>query len=370
MRNKTVICQIRRKFLLQDGLKQLEGVTGESMKLRVQIQYINEYGEKEAGIDIGGLFKDFVTDLSGLIFNPNYGLFCLTSANLLYPNPMASSLYEDAELEKLYSFLGRILGKALYENTTLQPRFAPFFLSFMNSRYNFQNMFQDLVTLDPELYKNLTFLKNYDGDVADLCLTFSVDDTGGFGGKHSEVELFPGGAKVDVTHANRLRYINAVAKYYLHDRIKRQAGAFFHGLYQVINNSLLGIFSAPELQVLISGTLTGISAIDLQANCQYSGYYSGDSHMRRFWTIFDGFEQEDKARLVKFVTSCERPPSLGFSDLTPPFTIQRVENPHDDRLPTASTCFNVLKLPTYTSASILKAKLLQAIRSSSGFELS
>ena len=26
--------------------------------MRIQIQYVNEYGEMEAGIDIGGLFKD------------------------------------------------------------------------------------------------------------------------------------------------------------------------------------------------------------------------------------------------------------------------------------------------------------------------
>ena len=184
------------------------------------------------------------------------------------------------------------------------------------------------------------------------------------------LELFPGGSKVDVTHTNRLRYINLVAKHYLHDRIRRQSGAFFHGLYQVIPNALLGIFSAPELQVLISGTLNGISTADLRNNCEYNGYFSADTHIRRFWTVFDSFDDEDKGRLIKFVTSCERPPSLGFVDLTPPFTIQRVDCSDDSRLPTASTCFNVLKLPTYSSQSILKAKLQQAIRSASGFELS
>ena len=36
-----------------------------------------------------------------------------------------------------------------------------------------------------------------------------------------------------VTSANKHRYINAVAKYYLHDRLRKQAGAFFkvsHGV--------------------------------------------------------------------------------------------------------------------------------------------
>ncbi|KAL1929562.1 hypothetical protein VTP01DRAFT_1700 [Rhizomucor pusillus] len=40
------------------------------------------------------------------------------------------------------------------------------------------------------------------------------------------------------------------------------------------------------------------------------------------------------------------------------------------RLPTSSTCFNLLKLPAYTKKSILKEKLRYAIHSNSGFELS
>ena len=41
-----------------------------------------------------------------------------------------------------------------------------------------------------------------------------------------------------------------------------------------------------------------------------------------------------------------------------------------DRLPTASTCYNMLKLPNYRRASTLKKKLLYAITSNAGFDLS
>jgi len=47
-----------------------------------------------------------------------------------------------------------------------------------------------------------------------------------------------------------------------------------------------------------------------------------------------------------------------------------VESEYDARLPTASTCFNILKLPAYSSQSVLKVKLLTAIRSGAGFDLS
>jgi hypothetical protein len=40
------------------------------------------------------------------------------------------------------------------------------------------------------------------------------------------------------------------------------------------------------------------------------------------------------------------------------------------RLPTASTCFNVLKLPNFKRLDTMKAKLRTAIYAGAGFELS
>lgn len=41
-----------------------------------------------------------------------------------------------------------------------------------------------------------------------------------------------------------------------------------------------------------------------------------------------------------------------------------------DRLPTASTCFNLLKLPNYMRRAVLKEKLRYALAANAGFELS
>jgi len=143
------------------------------------------------------------------------------------------------------------------------------------------------------------------------------------------------------------------------------------GLYQVIQPDLLSIFCAPELQILISGSSGKVSIEDLQRNTRYAGGYTSlDRTIHRFWSTVNEFDDSDIALLLKFVTSCERPPSLGFSALEPPFTIQRVSCTDDSRLPSSSTCFNILKLPTYSSQSILKQKLLTSIRSGAGFDLS
>ena len=87
-----------------------------------------------------------------------------------------------------------------------------------------------------------------------------------------------------------------------------------------------------------------------------------------FWQVVSGFSELEKKQLLKFVTSCSRPPLLGFRQLHPPFRV--IPGVGDDRLPSASTCMNVLKLPRFSDNVIMKEKLLYAIFSETGFELS
>lgn len=51
------------------------------------------------------------------------------------------------------------------------------------------------------------------------------------------------------------------------------------------------------------------------------------------------------------------------------FSIGRRRDPVS-RLPTSSTCFNLLKLPNYRKKTTLKEKLRYAINANAGFELS
>jgi hypothetical protein len=65
-------------------------------------------------------------------------------------------------------------------------------------------------------------------------------------------------------------------------------------------------------------------------------------------------EAEERCALLKFVTSCSRAPLLGFKHLQPAFTIHKVVcdtsvwavigGQDVDRLPSASTCYNTLKV--------------------------
>ena len=143
---------------------------------------------------------------------------------------------------------------------------------------------------------------------------------------------------------------------------------------EVVPPAWLAPFSPHELQVLISGSSGvgsgGINVEDLRAHTRYIGLSSHDRVVRDFWGVVGGLSPSDRAALLRFTTSCERAPPTGFGQLDPPFTLQHASSGGPTALPTASTCFHVLRLPAYPSAAVLREKLLLAIHSGTGFELS
>jgi ubiquitin-protein ligase E3 C len=268
----------------------------------------------------------------------------------------------------MFHFVGRILGRAIYEGVTIQPVLAPFVLSRLLGR---PVHLHHLSSIDPELYRSLVFLKNYEGDVADLTLTFTApSDDGDLGGGGGGGALVPGGDDIAVTAANRHLYVHAVAYWRLSRSIARQTEALVAGFHDVLPSAWLAGFSEPELQALISGASADLDVEDLQTHAAFAGgYFGGHRVVGWLWDEMRAMGGDDRRAVLRFVTACERPPPLGFRSLDPPFTVVRVEG-GDDRLPQASTCFNLLKLPAYSSRERLRERLLYAVRAGAGFEMS
>ncbi len=119
---------------------------------------------------------------------------------------------------------------------------------------------------------------------------------------------------------------------------------------------------------MLGGTESPIDVDDFHRHTVMSDS-EDDVTYELFWKVVRSFSQEQLKALLKFVTSCARPPLLGFGDLQPKFGIRLTVN-DTTRLPSASSCFNLLKLPRYKDESTLRSKLLQAITSGAGFDLS
>ena len=88
---------------------------------------------------------------------------------------------------------------------------------------------------------------------------------------------------------------------------------FRQGLSDVIDLDWLRMFSYRELQTLISGADHEINIDDLCMNTKYgNGYTETHETIVNFWSVVKDFTEEQKRKLLKFVTSCSRPPLLGF----------------------------------------------------------
>uniref|UniRef100_A0A182JPA3 Ubiquitin-protein ligase E3C n=1 Tax=Anopheles christyi TaxID=43041 RepID=A0A182JPA3_9DIPT len=355
---------VRRSHLYEDAYDKLSPTNEPDLRPKFRIEMVNSVGLREAGVDGGGVFREFLSELIKLAFDPHRGFFMITKDNMLYPNPCVGKIVED--FQRHYYFIGRILGKALYENLLVELPLAEFFLSKLAGKHSDVDVHQ-LASLDPVLYRNLMSLKAYEGDVADLGLDFTIvcDALG----ETKVEELKPNGANIIVNSTNRIEYIQLMADFKLNQQIRAQCAAFRQGLANVLPIEWLYMFSNKELQVLISGAEIPVDVHDLRQHTSYGGDFSLEHHtIQLFWKVVEQFDDIQRRLLLKFVTSCSRPPLLGFKDLDPPFHIQNAGD--TDRLPSSSTCMNLLKLPAFEEEDVLREKLLYAIQSGAGFELS
>ncbi|KAM7279030.1 hypothetical protein ACFE04_006164 [Oxalis oulophora] len=366
---------IRRDHILEDAYNQMSALSEEDLRGVIRVTFVNELGVEEAGIDGGGIFKDFMENITRTAFDVQYGLFKETPDHLLYPNP-GSGLSHEQHLQ-FFHFLGTLLGKAMFEGILVDIPFATFFLSKLKQKYNFLN---DLPSLDPELYRHLIFLKaiyvdkmdmlkngkeqHYEGDVSELELYFVIVNNEY--GEQTEEELQPGGSNIRVTNKDRNYFIHLVAKHRLNYQIRHQSSHFLRGFQQLMQKDWIDMFNEKELQLLISGSLDCLDVDDLRSNTNYVGGYSSEHYViEMFWEVLKSFSLENQKKFLKFVTGCSRGPLLGFKYLEPLFCIQRAGGAASeealDRLPTAATCMNLLKLPPYASKEQMETKLLYAI---------
>ena len=363
----------------------------------IRVEFVNEQGLEEAGIDQHGVFKEFLEDVITEAFNPGLSLFKMTvgtQEQKLYPSPTS---FIQANHMNLFEFVGKMLGKAVYEGILVDVPFATFFLNsiLQHHRSAMYSSIDELPSLDPEMYKHLNFIKNYEGDVSDLQLVFAYDED--VLGQMVTHDLKPGGRAISVTNANKFMYIHMMAQFRIHTQIRDVSAAFISGFCSIISPQWLSIFSPGELQHLISGDSGLLDLGDLRSHTRYFGGYHGNHPVVLWlWDILNNdFTLAEKKLFLKFVTSCSNPPLLGFKYLEPQFSIRFVDCTEDEdegdsvgsvvrglfnvrkggssstaRLPTSSTCFNLLKLPGYKKKSVLREKLRYAINSGAGFELS
>ncbi|KAL1895757.1 ubiquitin-protein ligase (E3) [Ceratocystis pirilliformis] len=391
--------RIKRQELFESAFDELWKV-GAGLKNPLHITFVDHFGATEAGIDGGGVTKEFLISLTSEAFGGSR-LFTTNSQNQYYPDPSqydwyyqlsrkASTTEEKQEcfvkmrgILNRYEFLGRILGKCIYEGILVDASFAPFFLlkwiMGISGATGYKGNVNDLRDLDEQTYQGLVMLKNA-RDASEMELDFTVDDKAEIPGTapiYITRNLIPNGDQVMVTNENRLLYTSYFSRHRLIVQSQQISAAFLRGLWDIIAPSWISMFNQWELQRLVGGDSAPVNLDDWRANTCYSGIYviggDGEEHpvIKWFWEVMYEFDEGQRRQVLQYATSVPRAPLLGFSQLNPRFAIRDSRSSSDvERLPSASTCMNLLKLPPYKSKDVMREKLLYAIQSGAGFELS
>uniref|UniRef100_A0A8K9Y5N2 HECT-type E3 ubiquitin transferase n=1 Tax=Oncorhynchus mykiss TaxID=8022 RepID=A0A8K9Y5N2_ONCMY len=352
---------IRRDHLLEDAFNQVMCYSRKDLQ-RSKL-YVSFLGEE--GLDYSGPSREFFFLVSRELFNPYYGLFEY-SANDTYTvqiSPMSAFVDNHHEW---FRFSGRILGLALIHQYLLDAFFTrPFYKGLLRILCELS----DLEYLDEEFHQSLQWMK--DNDIEDMLdLTFTVNEE--VFGQITERELKPGGANIPVSEKNKKEYIERMVKWRIERGVVQQTESLVRGFYEVVDSRLVSVFDARELELVIAGTAE-IDLVDWRSNTDYRGGYH-DNHIviRWFWAAVERFNNEQRLRLLQFVTGTSSIPYEGFASLRGSngprrFCVEKWGKVTS--LPRAHTCFNRLDLPPYPSFSMLHEKMLTAVEETSTFGL-
>jgi len=229
----------------------------------------------------------------------------------------------------------------------------------------------DLEFLDDEVYKNLIWIR--ENPVEYLYLNFTVQKMTP-DGKVEEVELKEGGADIDVTDENKEEYLQLMLKYRMFDSVSDQVNALIKGIYSVVPRSVLSVFDYQELELVLCG-VPEIDVVDWRSHTdiKYQEFDKPTKAEKRvvdwFWEALENFSQEERARLLQFVTGTSRVPVEGFKALVSNdgrvrrFGVQLVPRgtPPAGLYPKAHTCFNRMDIPMYESKEELETYLTLVI---------
>ena len=398
---------VRRSRLFRDSLVALKAASaGDLRTCKLKIEY-----EGEAGIDSGGLTKDWYLQFSEAL--KKEGFFDGDNYLELRPNS-AASLDE-------FRVLGRFIGKTIVDQQAIDLPCGAVLLNSLRGVVGGDNPADDLESphgeddddddddkeeekkeedelgdatvsasllekdkaddhltkavlretraVDGELYRSLRWmLENDIGDGSMLCATFSVSNGS------DEVDLIDGGANITVTEENKRHYAFLVGRYRCRLKVAMELDAVVDGLADLgVTPTSLSSLTNTELHMNLNGRAT-VDVDEIRALAKYNGRLNDGTDFAPdhvvalwFWQGMHDIPESDRRLVLAFATGSSRVPVDGFN---PAFTITLdASKTNDADLPSAHTCFNNIVLPCYSNYHALKNRLLFAIQNATTFEL-
>ncbi len=216
---------VRRDQVFMDSYRSLFFKSPDEIKYgKLTIRF---HGEE--GVDAGGVTREWFQAMSRQMFNADYALFVPVASDRTTFHPNKLSYINDNHL-LYFKFIGRIIGKALYEGRALDCHFSrAVYKRILGKTVSIK----DMETLDLDYYKSLLWM--LENDISDVITeTFSVE-TDVFG-ETQIIDLIENGRNVPVTEENKHEYVQLVIEYRLTGSVQVQLEEFLKGLLHSSKN--------------------------------------------------------------------------------------------------------------------------------------
>jgi E3 ubiquitin-protein ligase HUWE1 len=166
----TLQLNVRRARVFEDSFLYLQRKTGEQIKHgKLSVRFYDE-----EGVDAGGLTREWFQILARQMFNPNNALFQPCAADKLTYQPNKNSWVNPEHLS-FFKFVGRVIGKAIYDGRLLDAYFAR---SLYRQLLGKPVDYKDVEWVDPEYYNSLCWILENDPTALDLTFSVEADEVG------------------------------------------------------------------------------------------------------------------------------------------------------------------------------------------------
>ena len=343
--------EVNRNDLLNDSIEKIEKV---DLFKELKINFTGELC-----YDAGGIYREWFTTIFKSLESDKLKLFMVSESNdfSYIINPF---LKHTPENFKYFNFIGKLLGKALLDNVTINVCFNKLIYKMILQE---DITYDDLIFIDNPLHSSLQNLKELFSTGADpdfyegLGIYYSVDMDDVNRKKHS-LDLVEGGIDKPVSNIND----------YINKRISLMKGMYEpfikkirESLFKLIPKDVIQKFSSDELELLINGR-PFIDLEDWKMFTEYKEpYNSNHKIVIWFWEILNELSQKELSNLLMFTTGTSRVPFGGFVALesnrgnVSKFTIESIPYVKGTKnFVKAHTCFNRLDIPIFQNKNELK----------------
>ena len=365
----------KRAVEVRDGVSQNFGMTliGQFVSIYTRVSDFRNASDKpwdvsftnEQGIDAGGPACELVSELAIDLCSPNCGLV------VPVPNarndvglhrdcviPLPNPAIENAD--KRYRCSGVVIAICVRTGLVQSFNFPPLFWEYMISEtISIEGIFE----IDENYAMLIQALKECQASGADdetfrtrLNHKFVVTDMRG-----NEVPLIQRGRLEAVTASNCARFISLANEFRINE-IKQYLAAIRAGFWEN-----LGIKPLPSLNWrTLEFAACGEREITVDALRKVTKFEGGINKTQQeiFWKVVENFTPDQRSLLLKFSTGRSRLPPI-----TEGQTYLKIDSMGGtDLMPTSSTCFHQLHMPTYSSYDKALRLITVAIEYTGSFE--